>query len=122
MTSTLEGIAVNYSNRNTRSFNRGEHLDNPRCGTGEATDWLKDYLSNKSAKYIEAKASVGSRAAENIKQGRNGMTMAHIVSMCRADPDFRAAFFQFCGGMLEGEPEMVAALSHAINAVMRSRA
>ena len=28
---------------------------------------------------------------------------------------------QFCGGTLEGEPEMVAALSRAINAVVRAR-
>jgi len=61
----------------------------------------------------------GQRAAEAVKMGRNGLTMAHLVNICRADPTFRAAFFSFCGGKLEGDPEMVAALSRAINAVVR---
>jgi hypothetical protein len=49
------------------------------------------------------------------------MTMAHIVSMCRADPYFRAEFFRFAGGELEADPQIVGALSHAIDAVMRRK-
>lgn len=102
--------------------NRGEHSDNgQRIDTREATDWLKDQLRNKSAKEISADTGCGIRAAESIKLGRNGMTMAHLIAMCRNDPLFRAQFFRFAGGHLEGEPEMVAALSHAINAVLRSQ-
>lgn len=104
-------------------FNRGEHSDNPhlQTDTGECSDWLAEQLRSRSAKDIARKTGQGQRAAEAVKMGRNGMTMAHLVNICRADPEFRAQFFQFCGGMLEGDPEMVAALSKAINAIVRER-
>lgn len=102
-------------------FKRGEHSANKHLSTTtiECNDWLADQLSNQSAKDISRKTGQGQRAAEAVKMGRNGLTMAHLVNICRADPEFRAAFFQFCGGHLEGEPEVVAALSRAINAVMQ---
>ena len=105
-------------------FNQGEHSATwrHRSTTGECADWLKDKLRRKSAKLIADEAGVGQRAAESIKLGRNALTMAHLVSMCRADETFRTHFFKFCGGHLEGEPEMVAALSKAINAVMQQGA
>lgn len=108
------------------AFKDGEHPANTRreyhlATTGECSDWLKDTLNQQSAKEIAAKAGTGHRSAEAVKLGRNGLTMAHLVSMCRSDPAFRAQFFRFCGGILEGEPEMVAALSHAINEIMRQR-
>ena len=102
------------------SFNRGEPSENWRHVTpGECHDWLADQLRDQSAKMISRKSGQGQRAAESVKQGRNGLTMAHLVSLCRSDDAFRAQFFKFCGGHLEGEPEMVAALSKAINAVIR---
>lgn len=104
-------------------FNRGEHSANRRrhelSSTSECSDWLQDNLRKISAKQIADDAGLGQRAAESVKLGRNGLTMAHLVSMCRANPEFRAQLFRFCGGHLEGEPEMVAALSRAINAVVR---
>lgn len=102
------------------SFNRGELSENWRqVSPAECHDWLADTLRDQSAKVIARKSGQGQRAAESVKQGRNGLTMAHLVSMCRADDNFRAQFFKFCGGQLEGEPEMIAALSKAINAVMQ---
>lgn len=104
------------------SFNRGELSENWRqVSPSECHDWLADQLSDQSAKVIARKSGQGQRAAESVKQGRNGLTMAHLVSLCRADDNFRAQFFKFCGGQLEGEPEMIAALSKAINAVMQKK-
>lgn len=114
---------MGVSIRDSKSFNRGEHSDNPhiQTSTDECGDWLADKLRSQSAKIIARKTGQGQRAAEAVKMGRNGLTMAHLVNICRADPEFRAQFFQFCGGLLEGEPEMIAALSRAINAVVRER-
>jgi hypothetical protein len=100
---------------------RGEHSANKhlQTDTAECSDWLADQFRKQSAKDISDKTGQGQRAAEAVKMGRNGLTMAHLVNICRADPTFRAAFFSFCGGKLEGDPEMVAALSRAINAVVR---
>lgn len=112
---------MHVSLRTNAAFNRGEHSTNKHLHTDtpEVSDWLKDQFRRQSAKDISEKTGQGQRAAEAVKMGRNGLTMAHLVNICRTDPTFRAAFFQFCGGTLEGDPAMVAALSHAINAVMQ---
>jgi hypothetical protein len=115
---------LNHSLRTNPSFKRGEHSANKhlqQTSTPECSDWLADRLRPLSAKVISERTGQGQRAAEAVKMGRNGLTMAHLVNICRADPEFRAAFFQFCGGKLEGDPEMVAALSKAINAVMQGK-
>lgn len=105
------------------SFNRGEHRKNAhlRSDTRECGDWLAHILRGQSAKETADQAGTGVRAAEGIKAGRNGLTMAHLVNICRANPEFRAQFFAFCGGKLEGDPALVADLSRAINAVMQQQ-
>jgi len=115
-----EGNDMGYSLRTNPIFNRGEHSANRHLTTDtrECSDWLQDQFRQQSAAAISKKTGQGQRAAEAVKMGRNGLTMAHLVNICRADPDFRAQFFSFCGGKLEGHPEMVAALSRAINAVI----
>jgi hypothetical protein len=120
----FEGQIVGITLRTNPSFNRGEHSANWRqeqTSTPECNDWLAAQLRPHSAKAISERTGQGQRAAEAVKMGRNGLTMAHLVNICRADPAFRASFFQFCGGKLEGDPEMVAALSRAINAVVQGR-
>jgi hypothetical protein len=117
----FEGNDMAYALGTSRAFNRGEHSANERTATPDCADWLRDFFRNTSAKVIANDAGVNLRAAESVKMGRNGLHMNHLVNMCRSNPDFRAAFFQFCGGTLEGEPEMVAALSRAINAVVRAK-
>lgn len=106
---------------NPAFIKRGEHTANKhlKTDTPECSDWLAEQLRPISAKVISERTGQGQRAAEAVKMGRNGLTMAHLVNICRADPDFRAAFFHFCGGQLEGSPELVANLSRAINAVMQ---
>jgi hypothetical protein len=116
----IGGNHMQFSLGPNHSFKRGEHSANPHLtSTPECNDWLADTLRDQSAKIISRKTGQGQRAAEAVKMGRNGLTMAHLVNICRADDDFRAAFFKFCGGQLEGDPELVANLSRAINAVMQ---
>lgn len=114
---------MNISLANSNAFNRGEHSSNPhlQTNTRECSDWLQHQLRRTPAKEISADCGIGVRAAEGIKAGRNGLTMAHLVTMCRANPDFRAQFFHFCGGQLEGDPSLIANLSRAINAVMQQQ-
>ena len=114
---------MGISLRTNPAFNRGEHSASKHLAsdTRECSDWLQHQFRKQSAKEISQKTGQGQRAAEAVKMGRNGLTMAHLVNICRADPDFRAAFFSFCGGQLEGDPELVANLSRAINAVMQGR-
>jgi len=115
------GDEMSISLGSNAPFNRGDHSANKhlRTDTREVSDWLQSQFRKTSAKEIAEQGGIGQRAAEGVKQGRNGLTMAHLVNMCRANPEFRAELFKFCGGHLEGEPEMVAALSRAINAIVR---
>jgi hypothetical protein len=117
-----EGDTMHNSLRTNPSFiKRGEHSANKhlKTDTPECSDWLQDQLRQQSAKVISEKTGQGQRAAEAVKMGRNGLNMAHLVNICRADPDFRVAFFQFCGGQLETNPNTVAALARAFEAIQR---
>lgn len=115
---------MDFSLAHHTTFNRGEQNKAARyqSDTRECSDWLQHQLRKVPAKEISADCGIGVRAAEGTKAGRNGLTMAHLVTMCRANPDFRAQFFAFCGGQLEGDPALVANLSRAINAVMQQQA
>lgn len=107
--------------RDTNSFNRGERAENSRSATSDCAGWLRDFFRDTPAKIIANDAGVNLRAAENVKQGRNGLTMAHLENLCKSNAKFRAAWFRRCGGILEGSPEMVAALTKAINEVVREQ-
>jgi hypothetical protein len=114
---------MGISHRTNPAFKRGEPSANRHLhsDTRECSDWRAHQFRKQSAKDVSEKTGQGQRAAEAVKMGRNGLTMAHLVNICRVDPDFRAAFFAFCGGQLEGNPALVANLSRAINAVMQGR-
>lgn len=116
-----EGNQMSVSLRDSRNFNRGEQSKTERSATSDCARWLAAFFRSTPAKVIANDAGVNLRAAENVKQGRNGLTMAHLENLCRSNPDFRAAWFARCGGFLEGDPEMVAALSKAINAIVRGK-
>lgn len=100
-------------------FNRGEQPQNNRVATPDVADWLKDFFREIPAKIIANDAGINLRAAENVKQGRNGLTMAHLENLCNSNPEFRAAWFVRCGGHLETNPHQVAALYRAFNGIMR---
>jgi len=117
-----EGNEMHTTLRENHGFNRGEQSANWRHAstTSECADWLKEQLRPTPAKVVSRQAGINQRAAEAVKLGRNGLTMAHLVNMCRADAKFRSAFFAFCGGHLEGDPEFVAGLTLAVQSFMRN--
>lgn len=90
---------------NGRGAVHGRFLPQPRrkiqADGSECRDWLKDQLSGAEVGEIATDAQCTKRAAENIRAGENGMRMEYLVAMCRNNPEFRAAFFEFCGGELE---------------------
>jgi hypothetical protein len=103
----------------TRSFFRNSRRNLHRADGQECRDWLKDTLEEQRLAVGEVAecADVTKRAAENLKAGENGMRMENLVAMCRNDPVFRAAFFEFCGGELDLPPDLTA----VINAYMRRK-
>lgn len=81
---------MSISLRTNPVFKRGEHSANPhlRSDTGEVSDWLAHQFRQQSAKEISEKTGQGQRAAEAVKMGCNGLTMAHLVNICRAFPNW----------------------------------
>jgi hypothetical protein len=104
------------------AFNRGEQCQTVRSATPDCARWMAEFFRNTPAKVIANDAGINLRAAENVKQGRNGLTMAHLENLCNSNADFRAAWFaERCGGKLEGDPELVADLSRVINRLMQQQ-
>ena len=102
---------------NIHAFNRGEQY---RTSTPDCAKWLADYFRNTPAKVIANDAGINLRAAESVKQGRNGLSMAHLENLCNANPHFRAAWFaQRCGGKMRASPEQVALAYQLLNAIER---
>lgn len=105
--------------RTNPAFNRGEQSQNRRSSTADCAGWLAEFFRNTPAKKIANDAGINLRAAENVKQGRNGLMMAHFENLCQANPEFRAAWFMRCGGHLEVNPNQVAAIYRALNSITR---
>lgn len=91
------------SRRNLRAVPNGE----------ECREFQKQFFAHADPEDIARAAGCTPRAAENIRDGENGMQMKFLVALCRNDPTFRAAFFELCGGKLQFPPEITAALSKA---------
>lgn len=89
--------------------------------TADCTDWLAGYFRDQSAKEIARKTGQSPRTAEAVKTGRNCLTMAHLVNMCRADPQFAAAFAEYVGLLLPGDAAFAGALTQVFNAYQRRR-
>src|SRR5690242_18625508 len=100
---------------------RGKHTRGARITTEEANDWLARQLRRQSSKYIAAKSGISPRTAEALRLGRHGLKFAHVVELARNDSDFRHALVQFCGGRLEGDPEMLRGLTLAVQSYMRGK-
>lgn len=101
-------------------INRGEQSQTARTATPDCARWLAAFFVNTSAKKIANDAGINLRAAENVKQGRNGLTMAHLENLCNSNPDFRTAWFaERCGGKLKASPEQVALAYRLLNSIER---
>lgn len=101
------------------SFNRGEQSAN-RTSTADSARWLAEFFRNTPAKVIANDAGINLRAAENVKQGRNGLSMSHLENLCNANHAFRVAWFaERCGGKMRASPEQVAAAYRLLNSIER---
>lgn len=95
--------------------NRNRH----RVSTSDLSDWFKDRLRNMSAKEIAEEAGCGVRAAENVKQGRNNFTSAHLATLLLNRPDIAAEWAEYIGLILPGQAEFAGAFTQAVNAYVR---
>lgn len=98
----------------------GENTANSgRVSTAELVDFVKEQASRRSIKEVSRLTGLSEKAVANLRTGASGASAQTISTWCRQDPVFRAEYFRWCGGILEGTPEMYIALSRAINETVR---
>ena len=87
-----------------------------RADGKEVRDWLRGHLASRNVGEIAQDADMTKRGAENVRAGEHGIRIENLVAMCRNDPLFRAAFFEFCGGELELPPDLTAVINRYVRA------
>lgn len=97
---------------------RGDRTRN-KISTDDMKDWLREQTRALTAKELAREAGCGVRAAENVKQGRNNFTSAHLSTLFLNRPDIGARYVEFIGQILPGQAEMAEALTRFANAVVR---
>ena len=89
--------------------------NNSLISTREHTDWIAEQARKHSEKELAWITGLSLAAAQNLRNGRSGASGATISNWCRHDPEFRIAYFAYCGGQLETDPGFYAHMSQAIN-------
>ena len=100
--------------------NRGTFLrTNDRLDVREITQAVATTLSNVTAKEL-ADATGGSiRAAQNVREGLNAMSLAGFLNACRSIPELRALAMEMMGCEAETDPEFVKGISLLMNSYAR---
>lgn len=92
----------------------------PRESTAELVDFVQAQANSRRAKEVARLTGLSVKAVENMRGGHSGASAQTITTWCRNDAAFRAAYFQHCGGLLEGDPELLRGLTLAVQAVLAS--
>jgi hypothetical protein len=120
--SYLEGISMENSRGKNGPSVHGEIENNTsRASTAELVDFLQAQVRKRRAKEVAQLTGLSIKAIENMRMGLSGASSQTITTWCRTDPAFRAAYFAFCGGMLEGDPEMLNGLTMAVQSFLRQQ-
>lgn len=106
--------------RNVRRFS-GRVLPSDRLDLREVTQAISATLVNTPAKEL-ADATGGSiRAAQNIREGLNSMSLVPFLNACRAIPELRSLAMEMIGCEAETDPEFIAGITQLMNAYVRKR-
>lgn len=81
-------------------------------------EFLRAAVSKRGITHVVNVTGLTPRAVRNILVGESKISFDALVEWLRADKEFRAEFFQYCGGHLENSPEFYAGISQAFSAYM----
>lgn len=116
----VESRARNVLRSDGRSLR--SRYPNDRLDIREITQAVTQTLSNVTAKEL-ADATGGSiRAAQNVREGLNGMSLAGFLNACRSFPELRALAMEMMGCEAETDPEFVKGISLLMNSYVRKQA
>jgi hypothetical protein len=87
----------------------------------EVTETVSGVLVQFESKVL-ADATGGSvRAANNVREGLNAMSLTGFLNACRALPELRAAAMELMGCEAETDPEFVRGITLLMNNYVRKR-
>ncbi|HVZ18050.1 MAG TPA: hypothetical protein VG897_13090 [Terriglobales bacterium] len=94
---------------------------NDRLDVREITQAVSATLNNVSAKEL-ADATGGSiRAAQNVREGLNAMSLAGFLNACRCIPELRALAMEMMGCEAETDPDFVKGITLLMNSYARKQ-
>lgn len=101
--------------RSVRRF-RGRTFRNDLITVEEVTQAVSATLSNTQAKQIQSATGGSIRAAQNVKEGLNCMSLTNFINAARAIPELKSLAMDMLDCEAETDPEFVRGLHHLINA------
>jgi hypothetical protein len=106
--------------------NRKTLVPNVKNSTGtlttrHVTDRISAVLLPFPAKVISRASTSSVRAAENVRQGMNGMSLAHFLNACRELPELRALAMELMGCDTTVDPEFQRGISLLMNSFARQQ-
>lgn len=92
-----------------------------RVSTAELVDFVKEQALRRTIAEVSRLTGLSEKAVANIRQGLAGASAQTVSTWCRNDPLFRAEYFFWVGGHIEGcrDPDAIAGLTIALNSYAR---
>lgn len=114
----IEGITMDIrSGKSGRRVVRSER--NISSIKNDNQDWLAAQIARRSVADVTDKTGMTEKAVQNIRRRQSKISFDNLVELCRADPEFAAAFAEHIGLIRPGEAEFAGALTQFANAVVR---
>jgi hypothetical protein len=112
------------SNESDSRKTLGENVKNTTATltTRYVTDRVSAVLLNFPAKVISKASTSSVRAAENVRQGMNGMSLAHFLNACRELPELKALAMELMRCETTVDPEFQRGISMLMNSFARQQA
>jgi hypothetical protein len=85
----------------------------------EVTQAVAATLNNVAAKEIAYATGGSIRAAQNVREGLNAMSLTGFINACRAIPELRALAMDMMGCEAETDPEFVRGIALLMNSYSR---
>lgn len=106
--------------RNVRRFS-GRNLQRENVTCQEITQAVSATLVPFQAKQIAEITGGSIRAAQNVKEGLNCMSLTNFINAARNIPELKALAMELLGCEAETDPEFMRGLHHLINAHLQRK-
>lgn len=82
-------------------------------------DWLAAKIARYSVQEVVDATGMSETAVQNVRRGKAKLSWDNMTSMCKAHPEFGAAYMEYIGLLQPGQAETAAAYTRFANAAVR---